>query len=120
MPRTYGYKDIPAIMKQFEVVISDRYHAAIFSIIGSTPVVPMTPESGKVEGLFSMLNYPVKTLHLLNKSNIEAFYQSFDAVFQKRKALRSFFQNKCPKIHDAVYRDYRNVLLSVGISVEKK
>lgn len=119
LPRTFNYKDIPAIMKQFEVVISDRYHAAIFSIIGSTPVVPMIPESGKLAGLFMMLDYPVKALHLLNKSNIDTFYRGFDEVYQKRKSLRSFFQDKYPKIHDSVYCDYMKVLSSVGISEEE-
>lgn len=71
-----------------KLLMTDRYHAAIFSILANTPVIPFESTTFKTRGLFQFFKYPIPVLdiHAVNcESEVES---KIDYVMQNNESIR--------------------------------
>ena len=52
-----------SILREYDVVVSGRYHVMIFGWLAGRPVVPMMSNSWKLEGLLEMAGMPPNSVH---------------------------------------------------------
>lgn len=64
LSRHYDYPAVIAILHHLDLVITDRYHAAIFSILAKTPFVALESTTFKLRGLLKLFQYPLSILSL--------------------------------------------------------
>jgi polysaccharide pyruvyl transferase WcaK-like protein len=85
------------IMGMFKkgIVITDRYHGAIYSAKVNTPFVALTPDiDHKMGGLLQLLDYPIRDVLNLNQDVFKkAFY-----VWKNREKIRKHLKKITPKI----------------------
>ncbi|HUV04330.1 MAG TPA: nitroreductase family protein [Armatimonadota bacterium] len=62
MKRATSHPRFIDLLSRFRLVISDRYHPCVFCIRTQTPVVPLTGNTLKTEGLFSLFPYSQSVL----------------------------------------------------------
>jgi len=56
----YDYPVVIELLKRASVLITDRYHAVIFSLMAGTPIAPLKTVSHKIDGLVELTGYPLK------------------------------------------------------------
>ncbi len=87
------YYDFPVVlnlMKAFDMIISDRYHALIFAILANTPIIPINPtyKTVKTEGLMALFDYPVEVAPRVNIKNCDKLISSIDYIEHHAGQLR--------------------------------
>jgi len=56
------YEELISKIADFELVVTDRYHATIFAMLAGTPVVPIDSNTFKTRGLMDLAEYPLPVL----------------------------------------------------------
>ncbi|MEW5766924.1 MAG: polysaccharide pyruvyl transferase family protein [bacterium] len=95
----YDYNEMIGIFKRLEMIISDRFHGAVFSILANTPVIPMkTKLSEKTKGLFEFFDYPIQTLDPLSASNQKRLIEAIRDVYQNYDKCKMSLCNALPRL----------------------
>ncbi len=84
-----GHDETIAVMKKMDLVVSDRYHGTIFSILANTPILPLSANTVKMEGLFRLFKYPVKVYGDVSESNRDALLKDADFLIKNKKRVKS-------------------------------
>jgi len=58
LKKDYNYPGLIYTLRQFDYVITDRFHPTIFSILAETPVIPVVSTTHKTKGMMQNLDYP--------------------------------------------------------------
>lgn len=102
----HDYPETIGILEKCDMVISDRYHGCIFSILAGTPIVPAHSNTMKVKGLFELFDYPIKPVLLEDKVGAEQLIANIDMLYSDYAAIKA----EIPWIRDwlkkKVYADY--------------
>jgi polysaccharide pyruvyl transferase WcaK-like protein len=77
------------IIKNMDLIISDRYHGAIFSIMASTPVLPIAANTIKMEGLFSLFKYPIKVHDEISDKNVDRLVKDVGYLIRNKRKIKS-------------------------------
>lgn len=87
----YDFTVLTRLLKKFDWVIADRYHAIIFSIRASTPVIPLNPAfpTLKTEGLFRLFEYPIPVLPPLDDDHVDELVRAAATVDDRKEELRA-------------------------------
>ncbi|MFC1809278.1 polysaccharide pyruvyl transferase family protein [Candidatus Omnitrophota bacterium] len=109
LSKMYDYPETKELMRYFDVVVTDRYHAAIFSILSHTPIVPISPQTIKMDGLFRSFDYPVKPIACLSEDNYEEFIKNFDLIYNSKDALRQRLKDIALMLVEKVKHDYKQL-----------
>ncbi|MGH7801116.1 MAG: polysaccharide pyruvyl transferase family protein [Thermodesulfobacteriota bacterium] len=84
----YDYPILIQIMGNFDFVITDRYHGAIFAILANTPVIPVYPNTFKTKGLFTLFDYPIEVLNTLSESSHDSMIESIERVVTNQREIK--------------------------------
>lgn len=82
----YNYPEVIGLLKHFSFVLTDRYHAAVFSILAETPVITFDTVTIKLKGMMEMINYPVKMVGSITDN--EAVNERIHLVLEQKSKLR--------------------------------
>lgn len=93
-----------------DLIISDRYHSAIFAIEVGTPVVSLASTTHKTAGLFDGFEYGLKVQPMLSKANLSDFLKTIDQAFTNQRELSMQLEARAVSIRAEVRDDYRNAL----------
>jgi polysaccharide pyruvyl transferase WcaK-like protein len=96
-------------MRKFDLIITDRYHAAIFAILAHTPVLPVNPQykTEKTEGLFSLFEYPVKVLPHVRDDTYDQMTKNISYLVKKKKEIRKMLSKASADLKNRCEKDYR-------------
>lgn len=103
----YNYQEVIGLLRHVSLVITDRYHGAIFSIIAHTPVIPFDPTTFKMRGLFKMTTYPIKVMgRAENKRNV---FVAIDLALKNGKGLSKNLSHAHKRIKQKITKDYKEL-----------
>jgi polysaccharide pyruvyl transferase WcaK-like protein len=90
LSRFYDYKELAGLMESFDYLLSDRYHALIFSIHAKTPVIPINPEfkTIKTEGLFRLINYPINVMPPVGRETYDQVLRAIQYIEEHKNELK--------------------------------
>jgi polysaccharide pyruvyl transferase WcaK-like protein len=92
----YNYDDVIELLRGFDLLITDRYHAAIFAMIAGTPVLAIDSITKKLGSLMEAIKYPLKTIQSNEiKNNL---YPQIKRVVNERDELSDFVS---ARVHEA-------------------
>ena len=80
--------DFPQLIEQikdFEFIITDRYHATIFAILAGTPFITMDSNTFKTRGLMDMVEYPIDVIS--ETADLDLIVRNIDTVLSNRATL---------------------------------
>ncbi|MBN1493527.1 MAG: polysaccharide pyruvyl transferase family protein [Candidatus Omnitrophica bacterium] len=109
LSRMYDYPEMKDLMAYFDLVVTDRYHAAIFSILAHTPVVPISPQTIKIDGMFASFDYPIKPIPRLDADHYDMLMSHIDALYSDRATVRSLLHDLSNELTNKVRRDYASL-----------
>jgi polysaccharide pyruvyl transferase WcaK-like protein len=84
----YDYPILIHIMSNFDFVITDRYHGAVFAILSNTPLIPIDADTFKTRGLFTLFDYPIEVLNTLNESSYDSMIESIERVVTYQREIK--------------------------------
>lgn len=102
------YRLLTQLLKHLDFIITDRYHAVIFSIVAQTPMLAFSPQSIKMEGLFKLFKYPFKVLSL-DGTPLKEIEQSLDQINNRKEELSSLLANVYKQMRDKAHNDMQNI-----------
>ena len=85
----YDADEVCTLSAEFDFVVTDRYHAAIFAIMAGTPVVPVTSSTYKLAGLFEYFEYPLAVQPIPEIDTLPSLCQAIDQVVAQNTLCRS-------------------------------
>jgi len=114
--RALSLVDLLRAMGRMRLVITDRYHGAVFAIQTQTPLVAVTATTHKTDGLFSAFDYPVPVLPPLSMALVDSYLGWIDRALDGGPALAA----RLGAIHDEARRqlftDYQHLFSRLGVA----
>lgn len=80
------YPELIDRLQDFDFVITDRYHATIFSVLAGTPFITVDSNTFKTRGLMDMLDYPIDVMS--DEDNFALMVDNIDRVIRESSSLR--------------------------------
>ena len=106
------YRVLTNLIKFLDIVITDRYHAAIFTIIARTPLIALHSQTIKIEGLFKLFQYPIKTFKFEDLAPKEIIGNVELALNQKNR-IKGILANTHKQLRNKVINDINSILSSM-------
>lgn len=78
---------VQAKLATMGLVITDRYHSAVFAAQTATPVLPIASTTHKTQGLFDLIDYPLPVLPPLTRSLVPLYLERIEQALGMRAAL---------------------------------
>ncbi|MCC7555717.1 MAG: polysaccharide pyruvyl transferase family protein [Methanoculleus marisnigri] len=88
--RDYRYLKVIGLMKHAGLVLTDRYHACIFAIIAGCPVLPFESNTWKIQGLFTLFEYPLAVQPVLTRETLNDAVESVGQALQLNETCREY------------------------------
>lgn len=109
LSRFYDLNVLINLMRKFDLIITDRYHAAIFAILAHTPVLPVSPQykTEKTEGLFALFDYPVKVLPHVGDDTYDQLTKNISYLVKKKEEIREILSKARVDLKNRCENDYR-------------
>ena len=104
------YYDFPAVinlLKNFDFVITDRYHGVIFAILANTPIIAIHSTMHKTEGLFMLFNYPIK---VAKRGDSGSIIKNIEFVIKNKKKILRLLSKEAPRLIKRVNEDTKTLL----------
>lgn len=98
-----------ALIKKMKFVITDRYHAAVFSIMAGTPFLPVNAKTHKIEGLLKLIDYPINEIDKENEENLNTTTDSIDYLLANHKNISLDLHEKSEKLYNQVNNVFKDV-----------
>jgi polysaccharide pyruvyl transferase WcaK-like protein len=111
---SYGPEQLLGLFARADIVVAERFHAAVFSIINRTPMTGIS-YMPKVSRLFAELGHPEWCVDLDHVSG-EALIQSFDSVWSSRDNIQADFGKFRDSMKDRAMDNFR----LISACLEKK
>lgn len=111
----YDYNEMIGIFKRLEMIISDRYHGTIFSMLANTPVIPInTKQTEKIKGLFEFFDYPIRTLGPISAVNYERVIEAIRETYQNYDKCRISLSEALPRLRQYSMRNFPDNIAQHG------
>jgi hypothetical protein len=104
-----GPEMLVGLLQRSSLVVSGRYHCCIFAALAPAPLLPLTSNTHKIEGVMEMLQYPVRPVELAEDGQ-DGFECSLKQVWETRDELKAVFERTVPEAVRLTERGYPNVL----------
>ena len=104
-----GPEMLVGLLRRSSLVVSGRYHCCIFAALAPAPLLPLTSNTHKIEGVMEMLSYPVRPVELAEDGR-DDFEESLNQVWVKRDELKAVFGRSVPETIRLTEEGYPNVL----------
>jgi polysaccharide pyruvyl transferase WcaK-like protein len=95
-------------MKYLDLMITDRYHVVIFSIIAPVPVLGLKTQSIKMDGLFQLMEYPYPVQSLETLKSIELADQ-IDQILGRKNEINRILSNACHVLQKRAFNDLKRI-----------
>ncbi len=105
----YDYNEMIEIFKRLELIISDRYHGAIFSILANTPLVPIITNGEKTKWLFEFFDYPIQVLDLITAANQERLIETVRETYQNYDKCRESLSRALPGLRQYSMHNFPDI-----------
>ena len=93
------------------ILISDRYHAVIYSASMCTPFVALTPDiDSKMPGLLQLLDYPIQEIFDKNTFKAEIIFPYILDIWFHKSKYRELLKLKIPKIKEDCIKVYSKII----------
>ena len=99
----YDYPIVIELLRHASLLITDRYHGAVFAMMSQTPLVTIHPHSHKIQGLTDLSGYPLKPCDMNEKQILENTKKAFKNSNQLKKAG----ENAWKELHKKLRQDLR-------------
>lgn len=113
------FLDHPELMRKLagmSLLISDRYHGAVFAIQTRTPLVPVASTTHKTTGLLRTFDYPVPVLAPLDRGLLPAYLQWSDRLLQDGDRVSRLMAGVHEQIRSSLFAVYGGVCRRLGLS----
>lgn len=100
--------DYPALIGQLsgcDLVITDRFHVAVFATLAGVPVVPVQATTFKLEGLMRLMDYPLPVAPVLGPETLPGLMARIDEALANRTALRQIVEAARERLTASVRRE---------------
>jgi polysaccharide pyruvyl transferase WcaK-like protein len=103
-----NYKLLTQQMKYLDLIITDRYHVAIFGIIANVPILAFNPQTIKMKGLFELIDYPFPVLsHETFQANELA--EIIGQVFGRKDEIKKKFAKAYQQLREKALNDIKKI-----------
>lgn len=111
LSKPYDFPVLINLIRKFDLIITDRYHAAIFSILAHTPVLPLSPQfkTEKTNGLFALFDYPVKVLPHVREDTYDQMRKNITYLVKKKEEIREILSKASIVLKDRCENDFRTM-----------
>lgn len=103
------YRLLTNLLKYLDIVITDRYHSAIFSIIAKTPLLAFRPQTTKLEGLFQLIPVPYK-VETLSEAEPKTIVENVKITLNQKKYISAIFADAQKQLKTKAIEDVLSVL----------
>jgi len=80
-------------ISQCDLVISDRYHGVVFSILSAVPFLPVEASTFKTRDLLGEFRYPISVLDPLNEGSVEACLSNVELLLARRAEIQGLLRD---------------------------
>lgn len=105
LEKEYSYKEIMGVIKNSKLFITGRFHPMIFSIITNTPFVAYKSNTIKMEGVVSMVKYPIDILDFETLS-IDEIIQNIDHVLENYDQIKETLERGYQEVREQTLNTY--------------
>jgi polysaccharide pyruvyl transferase WcaK-like protein len=109
--RFYDYKELTLLLKSFDYLITDRYHALIFAIHAKTPVIPINPafKTIKTEGLFRLIDYPINVIPPVGRETYDQVLHAIQYIEEHNNELKEILAKASVDIKSKLAEDIKEI-----------
>ncbi|MCC5829494.1 MAG: polysaccharide pyruvyl transferase family protein [Phycisphaeraceae bacterium] len=107
LDRMVDFPLLVAMMRHARLVVTDRYHAAIFATMAGTPFVPMPSSTLKMVGLVRLLDYPMNVLPPLRMESLSEYLNTTRTLADDRVSLGAGLLATAEQLRNRAFSDYR-------------
>lgn len=109
-PTSRDLRDIVMMLKGCDLVVTDRFHGAIFALLAGTAVLPMESNTFKMRGLFHLFEYPLGLLPRLNATSYASTVLAVERLMSNLPAARAAISTAVPMLKGQVSQGMRIAL----------
>jgi polysaccharide pyruvyl transferase WcaK-like protein len=91
-----NYDKLIEQIQDFDFVITDRYHATIFSVLAATPFITMDSNTFKTRGLMDLFDYPIDVIS--EDADLDSMKEKIEEVIAKRATLQTTLGSAAGKL----------------------
>jgi polysaccharide pyruvyl transferase WcaK-like protein len=102
-----------ASIGQAQLLVSDRYHGAVFATQMGTPFVPLAPTTHKTAGFIADLGYATPVYPPLSPGGIEGVIAAVGALLSCRENTADALQAKAQNLRSRLFGDYHSLITSL-------
>ncbi len=99
-----------ALIKKMKFIITDRYHATIFSVMAGTPFIPVNAKTHKIEGFIKMIDYPINEFEKTNEDNLRLTKSNIDFLLANRSEISDELMVKSNILNENSNEIFKNLL----------
>jgi polysaccharide pyruvyl transferase WcaK-like protein len=115
------FLDHPELMRKLartSLLISDRYHGAVFAIQTHTPLIPVASTTHKSAGLFRTFEYPVPVQRPLDGTLVAAYLHWSDRLLREGDSVSRHLAGVHQRLRARVFADYGELFRRLGLARE--
>lgn len=107
------FRDLPAAMGELasmQLVITDRYHGLVFSMLSGVGLVALTGTTHKTRGLLEAVSYPLACQPALSSTNLQSVLHTCEQALADRISLGKCSADAGNRMKKHVKMDYVELL----------
>jgi len=105
-----GLMELREAIGQADLLISDRYHGAVFATQMGTPFIPLIGTTLKTPGLIADLGYAIDVYPPLTRRGIPAILSAVDTALARRDTLSAQLLAKSESLRARLFDDYTGIM----------
>ena len=94
-------------LSEMQLLITNRYHGVVFSILSGVPVLAAQATTHKISGLLQAIDYPLEILPPLRKATLDDYLTAGRIALATQDPLRDRLRKARDRLRHQVTRDYQ-------------
>lgn len=118
--RIGSLSDLKKAIGSADILISDRYHGAVFATQMGTPFIPLSGTTHKTAGLIADLDYAVKVHPPLTSQGIAEIMHTVTSMLADHPGESEHLRSKAKSFQSRLFDDYRSIFHRLLSKAETK
>ncbi|MCB2101772.1 MAG: polysaccharide pyruvyl transferase family protein, partial [Rhodobacterales bacterium] len=106
--RFYDHPDIVKTIAGLDLLVTERYHPAVFAVQAGTPVVPIAATTHKMTGLVDLVGHPIAVLDPPRADNLAPILAAVERAYAEGPDLSARQRAFAAEANEQVNDDYRD------------
>lgn len=114
-----GREALLQALSRMSLLITDRYHGAVFAIQTHTAVIPVASTTHKTQGLFETFDYPVPVLSPLREALVPQYLHWAEVALRDRDLLSRQLAGIHRHLRERLVADYGELFRRLGVAEDQ-